>query len=180
MAARAGIAPSTRVGKSVLTVRRWRRRYAAKGVDRVVEGRDPPARAQAVFDQLFAIDDQLQALGRYDERLSNARSRLKGAIAATRQDIFVQVLAARAQTDNPRRIGLMADLLARHGGNAGEFEAANRSRTPCHFACHCRRLDSDTASGAEPGSPHFLRSRACRRTTGGCKLGGTFTPSLGA
>jgi transposase len=37
---------ATRVGKSVLTVRRWRRRYAAKGVGRVVEGRHPPARAQ--------------------------------------------------------------------------------------------------------------------------------------
>jgi NACHT C-terminal Alpha/Beta 2 len=32
----------------------------------------------------------------------------------------VQVLAARAQTDIPRRIGLMADLLACHGGNIGD------------------------------------------------------------
>src|SRR5580700_9833333 len=34
---------ATRVGKSVLTVRRWRRRYAAKG-ERPVEGRRPPGR----------------------------------------------------------------------------------------------------------------------------------------
>jgi hypothetical protein len=45
--------------------------------------------------------------------------RLERAIAATREDIFVPTLVARAQTDNPRRIGLLADLLARHGGNNG-------------------------------------------------------------
>jgi hypothetical protein len=78
-----------------------------------------PATVSALFDQLFAIDDQLKAVGRYDEHLSNAYSRLEGAVASSRQDVFVQVVAARAQTDNPRRIGLMADLLARHGGNIG-------------------------------------------------------------
>src|ERR1700719_2714025 len=41
------VAVARRVGKSVLTVRRWRRRYAAKGVGRAVEGRPPPAGAQA-------------------------------------------------------------------------------------------------------------------------------------
>ena len=30
------------VGKSVLTVRRWRRRYMAKGGGRIAEGRNPP------------------------------------------------------------------------------------------------------------------------------------------
>ncbi len=34
------------VGKSLLTVRRWRRRYVAKGVD-AVEGRNPPVARQA-------------------------------------------------------------------------------------------------------------------------------------
>jgi hypothetical protein len=33
---------ATRVGKSVLTVRRWRRRYAAKGVDGLLKSRVPP------------------------------------------------------------------------------------------------------------------------------------------
>jgi transposase len=36
---------ATRVGKSVLTVRRWRRRYAAKGVDGLLK--DAPARPGA-------------------------------------------------------------------------------------------------------------------------------------
>jgi hypothetical protein len=78
-----------------------------------------PATVSALFDQLLALDDQLQSLGRYDEQLSNAHSRLVGAIAATRQDVFVSVLVAKAVTDNPRRIGLLADLLARHGGESG-------------------------------------------------------------
>jgi transposase len=39
---------ATRVGKSVLSVRRWRRRYAAKGVDGLLkDATRPPARAQA-------------------------------------------------------------------------------------------------------------------------------------
>ena len=79
-----------------------------------------PATVSALFDQFIAIDDQLKALSRYHQDLSNAHSRLRGAIAATRQEVFVPVLAARAQTDNPRRIGLMADLLARHGGDSGD------------------------------------------------------------
>jgi Homeodomain-like domain-containing protein len=35
------------VGKSLLTVRRWRRRYLAKGVGRAVEGRNSPVARQA-------------------------------------------------------------------------------------------------------------------------------------
>ena len=79
-----------------------------------------PITVSALFDQLFAIDDQMQALGRrHDQQITSAKVRLDGAIAATRQNVFVSVLLARAQTSNPRRIGLMADLLARHGGDDG-------------------------------------------------------------
>ncbi len=48
------------VGKSLLTVRRWRRRYVAKGVDGLLEGRHPPAAAQA------ADGREDQAGGAYD------------------------------------------------------------------------------------------------------------------
>ncbi len=58
-----------RVGKSVLTVRRWRRRYAAKGVDGLVEGRHPPARAQAADGEENQAsrepDAQREAAGRH-------------------------------------------------------------------------------------------------------------------
>jgi transposase len=39
------VAVARKVGKSVLTVRRWRRRYAAKGVDGLLK--DAPARPGA-------------------------------------------------------------------------------------------------------------------------------------
>jgi hypothetical protein len=78
-----------------------------------------PTTVTTLFDQLLALDDQVQSLGRYDEQLSNAHSRLVGAIAETRQDVFVPVLVVKALTDNPRHIGLLADLLARHGGESG-------------------------------------------------------------
>jgi hypothetical protein len=90
-----------------------------------------PATLSVVFDQLIAIDDKLQALERHDQSLSDAKSRFERAIAATRKDVFVPVLAVRAQTNNPRRIGLMADLLAGHGSDAEDskppIEAAHRA-----------------------------------------------------
>jgi len=79
-----------------------------------------PATVSALFDQLFALDDQVRAGGRYDQSLSDAHARLESALTATRQDVFVRVLAARGRTDNPRHIGLMADLLARHGHEGGD------------------------------------------------------------
>ena len=50
---RAGAIAAT-VGKSLLTVRRWRRRYVVKGVDGLLKERDPPLPRQAVA----ARDDQ--------------------------------------------------------------------------------------------------------------------------
>jgi transposase len=42
-----GIAPA--VGKSLLTVRRWRRRYITKGVDWLLKDATRPSRGQAAF-----------------------------------------------------------------------------------------------------------------------------------
>ncbi|MEX2166523.1 MAG: hypothetical protein WD852_05815 [Methyloceanibacter sp.] len=78
-----------------------------------------PVTVSALFDQLFAVHDQQQALGRYEERLSKTQARLEGALAATREDVFVPALVARARTDDLQRIGLLSDLLARHGGDRG-------------------------------------------------------------
>jgi hypothetical protein len=77
-----------------------------------------PATASALFDQLFALHVQTQPLV-YNQQLSNALSRLSDAIAETRQDVFIPVLVEKSETGDPRRIGLLADLLARHGGNSG-------------------------------------------------------------
>ena len=74
-----------------------------------------PKTVSALFDQLAAIDDHLAAGGPYDQAAGAARQRLVGAITSTREGVFVRVLLARGQTEDPRYIGLMADLLARHG-----------------------------------------------------------------
>ncbi len=74
-----------------------------------------PVTVTALFDRLFTIDDQVSARGHYDEGLADSHARFVGAITSTRQNIFMEVLATRAQNDNPRHIGLMADLIARHG-----------------------------------------------------------------
>ena len=78
-----------------------------------------PVTVAALFGQLFAIDDQLRAVDRYDQRLQDAHDRLVGALSLTRQDAFVPVLVANARTDDPQRVGLLAHLLARHGGDSG-------------------------------------------------------------
>jgi hypothetical protein len=74
-----------------------------------------PKTVSALLDQLVAIDDRLAAGGHYDQTAGAARQRLIGAITSSREGVFVPVLLARGQTEDPRQIGLMADLLARHG-----------------------------------------------------------------
>jgi hypothetical protein len=78
-----------------------------------------PTTSSALFDQLLAMYDEMQSIGRYDKRLADTRFRLSGAIALTRQDVFLPVLVARSKTDSPERIAAMADLLARHGNTNG-------------------------------------------------------------
>jgi hypothetical protein len=121
-----------------------------------------PATVSTHFDQLFAIADHMHTLGRYDQQLSKAYLRLLGAIATTRQDVFVQALAERAHTDNVRHIGLMADLLARHGrdgGDAPPIATAHRSRllgmvegwiaTVLGAPCPVRDVSSELARATE-------------------------------
>jgi hypothetical protein len=74
-----------------------------------------PVTVDALFEQLFAVDRQIQELGRYDEALSNARNRLVRALGVTRQDVFLPVLIAKARTEDEHRIGILADLFARYG-----------------------------------------------------------------
>lgn len=90
-----------------------------------------PKTVSLLFDQLFDVDDRARVLGRYDKQLSTMSRRLTQAIAATRQDIFLEVLATRAQTDNPNHIGLMAELIGRHGSPSDTrrpIDVANREQ----------------------------------------------------
>lgn len=90
-----------------------------------------PVTIAALFDQLFVIDSQLETLGRYDEQLSKAHYRLVGALSGTRQNVFAQVLISISEEADYRRIGLLADVLARHGRNRGDtklpFDDVHRS-----------------------------------------------------
>ncbi|QEZ63928.1 hypothetical protein D4N37_14485 [Pseudomonas protegens] len=90
-----------------------------------------PVTIAALFDQLFVVDSQLEALGRYDEQLSKAHYRLVGALSGTRQNVFAQVLISISEEPGYRRIGLLADVLARHGRDGGDtkppFDEAHRS-----------------------------------------------------
>ncbi len=79
-----------------------------------------PDTIAALFDQLFVTDSQLEMLGRYDEQLSKAHHRLVGALSGTRQNVFAQVLVSKSEGANYRRIGLLADVLARHGRGDGD------------------------------------------------------------
>jgi hypothetical protein len=90
-----------------------------------------PVTIAALFDQLFVIDSQVEVLGRYDEVLSKAHHRLVGALSGTRQNVFAQVLVSKSEEANYRRIGLLADVLARHGPGGGDTKPPfdNESRS---------------------------------------------------
>ena len=62
-----------------------------------------PATLGRVFEQLFAADARIEG-HHNNEELRNARWRLADAIAATRQEVFVEVLLAVGRTEHPRRI----------------------------------------------------------------------------
>ena len=83
-----------------------------------------PRMVGRLFEELFAIDARIEAAGRPNEELRTARWRLADAIALTRQEAFIEVLLAQGRTENPDRIAVLADLLARHGQKgAGEQPA---------------------------------------------------------
>lgn len=75
-----------------------------------------------VLDQLFVLDAKGRAEDWHDESTRKEYWRLKGVVAATRQAPFVQALLNHAGSDDPQRIQLMADLLARHGGPGQESQ----------------------------------------------------------
>ena len=99
------------------------------------------------LDRLFAVDGMRRCGLRAQIARDAAGSVRTGAVG-------------QGSDNNPRRIGLLADLFARHGGDDGKFEAFNRcSRTVRLWACH-RRLDCDVAGGSRYGRECLRRSRA--------------------
>lgn len=75
-----------------------------------------PVTLGKMMDALFALDDEYHANDRQlAEPARKEYQRLKDAITSSRETSFLAALLERANTDNPHRIELMADLVSRHG-----------------------------------------------------------------
>lgn len=73
-----------------------------------------------LVDQIFALDARIRANnGRYDKTLSEDFLGLRDLVGCTKADPFIQAVLARAHTENPHEIRMLADLVSRHGGRVG-------------------------------------------------------------
>src|SRR3954469_8984221 len=76
----AAVEVATRVGKSVVTVRRWRRRYASKGVDGLLKGANRPRWRKPLtagkINQVMTLtlNDKPPAATHWSERPMTART----------------------------------------------------------------------------------------------------------
>jgi hypothetical protein len=77
-----------------------------------------PVSVGRMMDALFMLDDALHANDRQlAEPAWKEHQRLQDAIAVSRQTSFLTALLERVKSDQPRRIRIMAYLLAWHGKN---------------------------------------------------------------
>ncbi|SDO20771.1 NACHT domain-containing NTPase [Afipia sp. GAS231] len=80
-----------------------------------------PNTVSALFDLLFALDDQIQTLFPSGSApLYDQFRRVEDALTATRPDVFWPILIAHGETAVSRRISLLAELLRRHGRDVGD------------------------------------------------------------
>jgi hypothetical protein len=77
-----------------------------------------PVTVGKILDALFLLDDKLYAAtdGQLSEPERTKYLRLQRAIICSREASFLTALLKRAITDNTNHVKLMADLIARHGG----------------------------------------------------------------
>ena len=82
-----------------------------------------PRTVEALMDSLMTLADEVVgAGGRYDQAASESYRLLKDRIHSTRRASFAAALLSRGETDQPHRIGLLADLLASHGTHESRRE----------------------------------------------------------
>lgn len=87
--------------------------------------RDPVAGAAAsvigpktigsLIDRVVEIDEKARAAGKWDDALRAEYHALLGRISSTGMNAFVDAVLARAETRDVSKIGLLADIFARHG-----------------------------------------------------------------
>lgn len=69
-----------------------------------------------LIDRMFVIRAKIKANnGRHDKALNDDYHRLSRWISNTKPVLFIQAVLERAETENPDEIGLLADLISRHG-----------------------------------------------------------------
>jgi NACHT conflict system protein len=75
-----------------------------------------PKTVEALLDALIPLAERIAAgPGTRDPAISESYGALKDRIEVTRRNSFAAALLSRGETDEAHRIGLLADLLARHG-----------------------------------------------------------------
>ena len=70
------------------------------------------------------IDEQAAAAGRWDDALGRGYHALLGRISSTRLNAFADAVLSRSETNDPRKIGVLADVFSRH--DKGDSENALR------------------------------------------------------
>lgn len=77
-----------------------------------------PKTVGQLIDQMFAVDARIRANnGRYDKSLSYEYHRLMDLVSGAKTNSFTQAVLERANTEEPREIYILTDLISRHGGS---------------------------------------------------------------
>jgi hypothetical protein len=77
-----------------------------------------------VIDRVMEIDQQAAAAGRWDDALGREYHALLGRISSTRLNAFADALLSRSETNDARKIGVLADVFSRP--DKGDSENALR------------------------------------------------------
>lgn len=73
-----------------------------------------------LIDKLIAHSEETRGSDKpFDEDTTNEHFRLMTRISLSNVDAFLQALRSRCSTEDPRRIGILADVIARHGNDVG-------------------------------------------------------------
>jgi hypothetical protein len=106
-------APVVEAGPIVARALEVRPRAGPLGPEFAVLG---PNVVGGMIDQLLALDEAyVQGNYQWTQAQGNESLHLREAIAATRLSSFIPALLERAQSEDPRKIALLADLVARRG-----------------------------------------------------------------
>lgn len=75
-----------------------------------------PVTVGKLIDEFIRLDEEYRANGaKFNQAFSNEYTRVKDAITTSRLSSFIPALLQRADENQPHRIKLLAELLARHG-----------------------------------------------------------------